>query len=82
MKNEPQSYGSQGEWLAGKTGQSVNRVPEGSGDSEVVAAQPGESDPPGRAEPIAQSEQPVQKVTGVPEGAKRGGFFKDRDYKD
>ena len=25
-KNEPQSYGSQGEWLTGKTGESVNRT--------------------------------------------------------
>jgi hypothetical protein len=24
MKNEPQSYGSEGEWLTGKTGQKVN----------------------------------------------------------
>ena len=25
-KNEPQSYGSQGEWLTGKTGETVNRT--------------------------------------------------------
>lgn len=25
MPNEPQSYGSQGEWVTGKTGQQVNR---------------------------------------------------------
>jgi hypothetical protein len=25
MPNEPQSYGSQGEWVSGKTGQQVNR---------------------------------------------------------
>ena len=81
-KNEPQSYGSQGEWVTGHTGQTVNRVPEGSGKSDVIAAQPGESDPPGRAEPIAQSEQPARKVTSLPEGAKRGGFFKERDYHD
>ena len=81
MKNEPQSYGSQGEWVTGKTGQTVNRQPERPADDDsAMAAQPGESDPPGRAEPIAESEQPVQKVTSTPEGAKRGGFFKDRDY--
>lgn len=82
MKNEPQSYGSQQEWVTGKTGQTVNRAPEGSTDSDVVAAQPGESDRPGRAEPIAESEQPARKVTTMPAGAKRGGFFKDRDYKE
>ena len=81
-KNEPQSYGSQDEWVTGKTGQTVNRAPEGSGDSSVVAAQPGDADPPGRAESIAESEQPVHKVTSQPEGAKRGGYFKDRDYND
>jgi hypothetical protein len=82
MKNEPQSYGSQGEWVTGKTGQTVNRPAEGpSEESEVVAAQPGEQDRPGRAEPIAESEQPVRKVTSLPVGAKRGGFFKDRDYR-
>jgi hypothetical protein len=80
MKNEPQSYGSQAEWVTGQTGQTVNRAPEGSGQSGAIAAQPGETDPPGRAEPIAESEQPVRKVTATPEGAKRGGYFKDRDY--
>jgi hypothetical protein len=81
MKNEPQSYGSQGEWLTGKTGQTVNREPEGRADEvEAVVAQPGETDPPGGAEPIAESEQPVRKVTATPDGAKRGGYFKDRDY--
>lgn len=82
MKNEPQSYGSQSEWVTGKTGQTVNRAPEGGAhDVEAVAVQPGESDPPGRAEPIAESEQPARKVTSTPDGAKRGGYFKDRDYK-
>ena len=82
MNNEPQSYGSQGEWVTGKTGQTVNRAPESSGQSDAIAAQPGESDPPGRAEPIAESEQPARKVTSTPEGAKRGGYFKERDYSD
>ncbi len=81
MKNEPQSYGSQGEWVTGKTGQTVNRASEGKTDEvEAVAVQPGEADPPGRAEPIAESEQPARKVTSTPDGAKRGGYFKDRDY--
>ena len=80
MKNEPQSYGSQGEWLTGKTGQKVNPPATGDTDAEVVAAQPGESDPPGRAEPIAESEQPAHNVTANPVGAKRGGYFKERDY--
>src|SRR2546430_880909 len=67
MKNEPQSYGSQAEWVTGKTGRMVNREPERRVDEvEAIAAQPGESDPPGRAAPIAESEQPVQKVTSTP----------------
>ena len=81
MKNEPQSYGSQAEWVTGKTGQTVNREPERPADDDsAIAVQPGESDPPGRAEPIAESEQPTQGVTSTPDGAKRGGYFKDRDY--
>ena len=81
MKNEPQSYGSQAEWVTGKTGQTVNRSPESQAEEvEAVAVQPGESDPAGHAEPIAESEQPVSRVTSTPDGAKRGGFFKDRDY--
>jgi hypothetical protein len=81
MNKEPQSYGSQADWVTGKTGEAVNRSPEKHADKvEAVAAQPGESDPPGRAEPVAESEQPVTKVTSTPEGAKRGGYFKDRDY--
>jgi len=80
MKNEPQSYGSQGDWVTGKTGEKVNRPAEGSTDSEVVAAQPGERDPMGRPTSIAEDEQPGRKVTSTPSGAKRGGYFKDRDY--
>lgn len=49
-------------------------------ETEVVAVQPGERDRPGRAEPIAESKQPARKVTSLPVGAKRGGFFKERDY--
>ena len=79
MKNEPQSYGSQAEWVTGETGQKVNRPPEGSGKSDVVAVQPGERDPMGGAA-VEDNEQPVRKVTSTPEGAKRGGFFKERDY--
>lgn len=51
-------------------------------NESAVAAQPGEADRPGRAEPIAESEQPARKVTSTPEGAKRGGYFKERDYGD
>lgn len=80
-KNEPQSYGSQAEWVTGKTGQTVNREPERpAADDGAIAAQPGETDPPGRPRPIAESEQPVMSVTSTPDGAKRGGYFKDRDY--
>ena len=36
-KNEPQSYGSQSEWVRGDTGQQVNNEP---GVSEVVPDRP------------------------------------------
>ncbi len=80
MKNEPQSYGSQDEWLTGKTGQTVNRPAPAPVEVDAIAKQPGDTDPPGRAEPIPDSEQPARKVTGTPGGAKRGGFFRERDY--
>jgi hypothetical protein len=57
--------------------QAMKSEPQPTNEPDVVAAQPGERD---RAEPIAESAQPARKVTSMPVGAKRGGFFKDRDY--
>lgn len=93
MPNEPQSYGSQGEWVTGKTGQSVNQqksgptyenrhesetsAPHQGGDvseeqlADNVQAAGGGSDDEANAN---------KRVSGQETGAKRGGFFKDRDY--
>ena len=94
--NEPQSYGSQDDWTSGKTGQSVNnpksapapehkdfyestqeRETEGGSVSPVQLADT-------ESAPMTQhgaDDQPVQRVTGAPTGAKREGFFRDRDYR-
>lgn len=99
MPNEPQSYGSQGDWVAGNTGGKVNREKseppaehadfyENRRDSESSASHQGgdvsdlqasESDEAGggaRELPDRSS----KNVTDEAEGAKRGGYFKDRDY--
>ncbi len=86
--NEPQSYGSQDDWTSGKTGQSVNnpkseRAPvdvEGDGGS-VSPVQFADTE----SAPVVQhgaDDEPVQRVTSVPTGAKRDSFFKERDYPD
>lgn len=86
--NEPQSYGSQDDWTSGKTGQSVNnpkseRPPvdvEGDGGS-VSPVQFADTE----SAPVVQhgaDDEPVQRVTSVPTGARRDSFFKDRDYPD
>lgn len=85
-RNEPQSYGSQKEWLTGKTGQDVNRLKgnrnsqrggdfyaNGSDQTQVF-----ESDPPGKA--VEDDGQQSQKVSSESSGAKRDGYFKKRDY--
>jgi hypothetical protein len=84
---EPQSYGSQGEWVAGKTAQSVNRQDgASSGDdrqSDATSYQGGETSPVQAREHAMPSGPPtdtVRKVSVEESGAKRGGFFKARDY--
>jgi hypothetical protein len=68
-KNEPQSYGSQNEWQTGNTGQTVN-------DSER-----GDFYANGRTDKAQDDdEEPTQKVTSLPSGAKRDSYFKKRDY--
>ena len=99
MPNEPQSYGSQGEWVSGKTGQQVNRQksepPAGQSssyenrrDSETSAPHQGGDVSPVQSsdrEPLdvsaIENEETVLKGISTQEhGAKRGSFFKDRDY--
>jgi hypothetical protein len=84
--NEPQSYGSQGDWTSGKTGQSVDKPQsepvyevenEGGSVSPVQAADT-------EGAPVTQhgtDDEPAQRVTSAHTGAKRESFFKDRDYK-
>jgi len=93
-KDEPQSYGSQAEWNSGDVGQTVNRqksepTPQ---NAEFYESRHDHDEIPGTTSPlqIAESvepigattgdDKPVQKVTGQPTGAKRGGYFKKRDY--
>jgi hypothetical protein len=99
MPREPQSYGSQGDWVSGKVDEEVNRqkdVPsshphfyENRRDSEGSG-----SDQGGKVSPFQAGEsagwypqaseidyEPVQKVSARKKGAKRGSFFRDRDYR-
>lgn len=95
---EPQSYGSDADWVSGRTGQEVNdqdsapppeqsdfyddrRESESSGPaqggltSDVQLAENAQAS--GRT---TGEESPINGVTTTPGGAKRGGFFKKRDY--
>jgi hypothetical protein len=97
---EPQSYGSDKDWVTGRTGQEVNDqdsapAPEHAEfyderrESETSApAQGGQTSPvqlaenaqaPGRTT-MDEHDSPLNGVTTTPGGAKRGGFFKKRDY--
>jgi hypothetical protein len=78
---EPQSYGSQADWLTGQTGQTVNEQPaQRVGGTDHHAPQPADSDPPADDCLIEPDEQPPVKVTGLAGGAKRDSYFKHRDY--
>jgi hypothetical protein len=99
-EKEPQSYGSQADWVSGDVGGTVNKQkgsPSPQHDDFYAGrrdAEASEGDPGGQVsdEQLAENarlsgrgreseEQPVTKVTDQESGAKRGGFFKDRDYK-
>jgi hypothetical protein len=87
-KKEPQSYGSQGDWVTGKTGQKTNPERPGSFDedreSETSAPhQGGDTSPLQASEHAMPSGAPTddaRKVSTQEGGAKRGGYFKERDY--
>jgi hypothetical protein len=95
-KNEPQSYGSEKEWLTGETGQTVNRLKghPNSQNADFYASRH-DDDPPEGGEVPSDSQQqaaargdltkgaqsPVQGVTAKDQGAKRESYWKDRDYK-
>ena len=95
---EPQSYGSQGDWVSGRTGQEVNEqdgAPEPEHrdfyderrESETNTSYEGgrisdnhREGEPAITAPARAGDAPVSKVTAVEGGARRGGFFKKRDY--
>lgn len=97
-KKEPQSYGSQSDWVTGNTGQSPNGpknepAPEHREfyderrDSETNApGQGGQVSPHQYAEnaqpagPTTGEHAPTTGVSTEESGAKRGSYFKDRDY--
>ena len=98
MPNERQSYGSQGEWVTGNTGEQVNRQKSekpaehrdfydgGQNDQpggataggQVSDFQAAENIQPARAS--SEDELPTKKVADLETGAKRNGYFKNRDY--
>ena len=95
-KNEPQSYGSQKDWVTGNTDQKVNnpkstppaddfyesrRDAEGSHPDQGGKISPDQGAETAR--PPASFTQPSIPVTGVTVaegGARRGGYFRNRDY--
>ena len=99
-KNEPQSYGSQKEWVSGETGQNVNRTKSGPPAEHAdfydsSRERSGSEDQGGKVSPqqladnaqneistTGESAQPISKVSTQDGGAKRGSYFKDRDYKE
>ena len=91
-EKEPQSYGSGGDWVTGNVGEEVNRLQghpnsqhgdfyESRHDSERSAPEQGGKVSPQPASDDAGSAAPVNRVPKAMGGAKRGGFFRDRDYK-
>jgi hypothetical protein len=90
-KKEPQSYGSQGDWVSGQTGQKVNHPNSQQADfyeerreSESSAPhQGGDISPVQASEHAMPSGAPTDaghNVSVEEGGAKRGGYFKERDY--
>ncbi len=95
---EPQSYGSEADWVTGRTGQEVNdqdstpppqhddfyddrRESEASGPAQgglTSDFQLAENVQPTGA--TTGEESPISGVTTTPGGAKRGSFFRKRDY--
>jgi hypothetical protein len=93
---EPQSYGSQGDWVTGDVGEQVNRQ-KGKPSSQqadfyesrhdhdeqpstVSPVQAAENEAPPSSDARGGDETPVQKVATAESGAKRDGYFKKRDY--
>jgi hypothetical protein len=82
-KNEPQSYGSQSEWVRGDTGGTVNAGTSAAPaeTSEAHGGIPsGVDEDRGSGSGTVVDEQPVKKVTSLPTGAVTRSYFKKRDY--
>jgi hypothetical protein len=82
---EPQSYGSQADWLTGKTGQKVetptpreSTIPDD--DVRGGHAQQAADDTEADVGAVDDASMPVQKVTAREGGAKRDSYFRKRDY--
>ncbi|MEA2236206.1 MAG: hypothetical protein QOC81_930 [Thermoanaerobaculia bacterium] len=85
-RKEPQSYGSQGDWLTGRTGQKIEGEKGGflnEHQDESAPHQGGDISPVQASEHAMPSGPPtdtVHKMSTDESGAKRGGYFKERDY--
>jgi len=87
-KKEPQSYGSQGDWVSGRTAQKTNPEQPGSFEERrenqtSAPHQGGDTSPVQSREHAMPSGLPTgdsRKVSTQPGGAKRSGYFKERDY--
>jgi len=89
-KKEPQSYGSQGDWVSGRTDQKVQPPNSQRADFDErresessVSHQGGDTSPVQSREHAMPSGPPADSghnVTVSESGAKRGGYFKERDY--
>ena len=92
MPREPQSYGSEQDWVTGRTGQQVNRQKsepvshpdfyEGRRDSEGSGEHQG-----GEVSPVQDQQNAVDSCQIEADGpgakkvaVKRGTYFKNRDY--
>lgn len=97
---EPQSYGSDQDWVTGRTGQDVNEQGQASTpppehrefyderrESETSAPEQGGltsdfqlAENAQASAPSADDQSPINGVTVEKGGAKRGSYFRKRDY--
>lgn len=93
---EPQSYGSEADWVSGRTGQQPNdpdapppatqrefyderRESEDSAPNQGGQVSPEQLADQGSTAPSEGFRSPGP-ITETPSGARRGSYFKDRDY--
>lgn len=91
---EPQSYGSESDWLTGKTGSTVQGTPQRTSrhdeefyesrtdlDGETPAAQTPPAEGRG-VKPVDTSDKPSTVTKAGGNLDERDSFFRERDYKD